>query len=55
MNIIEMIRAFLSGIADGVMSGLFDNDVEFKTNASLSEHNVRSIFDDPFDDPSQFY
>lgn len=54
MNIIEMVRTFLSGIAEGVMHGFFD-DVEFKVNASLSEHNVRSIFDDPSDDPSRFY
>ena len=38
-----------------IMSGLFDEDVEFKINASLSEHNVCSIFDDSFDDPSRFY
>jgi hypothetical protein len=55
MNIIEMVKAFLSGVAEGVMSGLFNDDVELKINASLSEHNVRSILDDPFDDPSRFY
>lgn len=55
MNIIEMVRVFFAGIAEGVMSELFDGDVELKINASLSEHNVRSIFDDPFDDPSRYY
>ena len=54
MNMIEMVRTFFAGIAAGVLSALFDGDVELKIDASLSEHNVRTICDDPFDDPSRY-